>query len=81
MQVSIHFLRRMEELRKKLNHDGWHLEAVDEVGGMRARHPQVADEKVARQRLNDIGLLTSRECRIEFLPCSQRKSVPGLADP
>jgi hypothetical protein len=80
MQVSIYFLHRMEELRKKLNRDGWHLQADDESGEMRARHPEVSDEKVARQRLNDIGLLTSRECRIEFLPYSQRRSVQGLAD-
>jgi hypothetical protein len=34
--------------------------------GMRARHPDVHEEKVARWRLNTLGLLTCRTCRIEF---------------
>ena len=68
MHLSIHMLRRENEVRKTLDRDGWHLQAEEETGRMRARHPQVPDEQVARRRLNDLGLLTCRECRIEFWP-------------
>ena len=69
MQVSILLLQQgNEEVRKTLDRDGWHLQADYDTGGMRARHPQVPDQNVARRRLNDLGLLTSRQCRIEFLP-------------
>jgi hypothetical protein len=33
---------------------------------VRAKHPQVQEESVARRRLNELGLLTCRSCRIEF---------------
>jgi hypothetical protein len=69
MHLSILLLQQEnEEVRKTLDRDGWHLQADHDTGGMRARHPHVPDQKVARRRLNDLGLLTSRQCRIEFLP-------------
>jgi hypothetical protein len=66
MQVSIQMLRNDERVRAALQKDGWHLQSEGRSDAMRARHPEVQEETAARQRLNNIGLLTSRTCRIEF---------------
>jgi hypothetical protein len=46
---------------------GWRLETA---GGpdFSAWHPEVRDQAAARDRLNDLGLLTSSAVRIEFGP-------------
>ena len=66
MHVSIQLLRNDETIRTALQRDGWHLQSEEEPNDMRARHPEVKEEKAARQRLNNLGLLTCRTCRIEF---------------
>jgi hypothetical protein len=66
MLVSFQFLRNGESIRAALQKDGWHLQSVEHSNAMRARHPEVEEERSARQRLNNLGLLTSRACRIEF---------------
>jgi hypothetical protein len=66
VQVSFQFLRNDESVRKALQKDGWHLQSGDQSNSLRARHPDITEESAARQRLTDLGLLTSRFCRIEF---------------
>lgn len=66
MQVSIQMLRNDERIRAVLQKDGWHLQSEAQSNAMNARHPDVREETDARQRLNNLGLLTSRTCRIEF---------------
>jgi hypothetical protein len=60
MRVEIRFLRRADSLKQVLQKDGWKL-----VQHM-ATHPDVRDEQSARNRLSDIGLLTSPSVRIDF---------------
>ena len=66
MHISIQFLRNHEAVRAVLRKDGWHIQPEENPDGVRARHPDVQEESVARHRLNALGLLTSRICRIEF---------------
>jgi len=66
MQVSFEFLRNDESVRAALQKDGWHLQSEQQANAMRARHPEVREEKSACQRLDSLGLLTCRTCRIEF---------------
>ncbi len=66
MHVSIQMLQDHDAVRAALRKDGWHLQPEEQPDGMRAKHPQVHEESVARRRLSDLGLLTCRECRIEF---------------
>jgi hypothetical protein len=60
MRVEIRFLRRAESLKQVLQKDGWKL--VQHT----ATHPEVRDEQAARNRLCDLGLLTSPALRIAF---------------
>jgi hypothetical protein len=71
MKVYIEMLRSSAALRKTLEAAGWKLEAAHE-GGVLAGHPHLRDEADARERLNELGLLTSSAVRIEFPP-----SVPA----
>jgi len=66
MHVSIQLLHDHEAVRAALRKDGWHIQPEERPDGMRARHPDVQEETVARHRLNALGLLTCRTCRIEF---------------
>ncbi len=66
MHVSFKLLRDEESIRATLRKDGWHLQSEEQPNDLRARHPEVQEEKVARQRLHNLGLLTCRTCRIEF---------------
>jgi hypothetical protein len=66
MQVSIQILRDDQSVRAVLQKDGWHLQSEERSDAMSARHPEVKEEKAARQRLSHLGLLTCRTCRIEF---------------
>ena len=66
MHVSIQMLWNDESVRAILQKGGWHLQSEEQSNALRARHPDVKEERAARQRLNDLGLLTSRICRIEF---------------
>ncbi len=65
MRVQLRFIRKAAELQETLENDGWKLEwATDK--SLSARHPQVPDERAARSRLHQLGLLTSSSLGIEF---------------
>jgi len=66
MDLAILLLWNDESVRKILQKDGWHLQSEEQSNALRARHPDVREESAARERLNDLGLLTLRTCRIEF---------------
>jgi hypothetical protein len=68
MRVFIQMLQKDDTVQTALHRDGWQLKADDASGEVRANHPHISDERVARHRLNDLGLLTCRTCRIEFMP-------------
>jgi hypothetical protein len=66
MRLHLRFHRKSEFVQEALQKDGWQLqrEADDSVS---ARHPLVCNETAARNRLQDLGLLTTRAVSIEFL--------------
>ena len=66
MHVSIQMLKEDDTVQMTLQKDGWHFQSNEKTHDVRAKHPRVHQESEARQRLNDLGLLTSRTCRIEF---------------
>jgi hypothetical protein len=65
MDVFIELLRSGSDVRALLREQGWRL---DERGADRllAKHAEVDDQEVARDRLLEAGLLTSATVRIEF---------------
>jgi hypothetical protein len=65
MDLYIELLRDGSEVRALLREQGWRL---DEQGADRllAIHAEVNDQEVARDRLQQAGLLTSAKVRIEF---------------
>jgi hypothetical protein len=73
MKVYFQTLRDHEAVRLILVEHGWR---VDRPSGpaYSARHPAVKDQTAARDRLNEMGLLTSSVVRIAFAPKSS--SVP-----
>jgi hypothetical protein len=76
MKVYIEMLRSPAKLRKALEADGWRLEAAHE-GAVRAGHPNARDAAGVRNRLLELGLLTSSAVRIEFPPTGAGKSDPA----
>jgi hypothetical protein len=67
MNVLFQLLRGADQSLATLRGDGWKLES-ERNGSFLARHPCVTDGKSARDRLNQLGLLTSALLRIEFPP-------------
>jgi hypothetical protein len=67
MTVHIQALRDREGVRRLLLKHGWRLDRASGPSYL-ARHPAVNDQAAARDRLNDVGLLTSPAVRIEFDP-------------
>jgi len=65
MKLLIRMLQHAEDLGQRLRHDGWKLERESD-DNLSATHPLVPDALAARQRLCDLGLLTSREIQIRF---------------
>lgn len=65
MQVHIQVFQRDDHLRQTLEDAGWRLDC-QQTDMILARHPQVDDEPAARQRLHQLGLLTSHSVRIDF---------------
>jgi hypothetical protein len=65
MNVYIELLRGGSDVRALLREHGWRL---DEQGADRllAKHAEVRNQEVARDRLQQAGLLTSPKVRIEF---------------
>jgi hypothetical protein len=71
MHVSIQPLRQADSVYAALRGDGWAVESGP-GGVLHARHPQAPDERAARSRLHDLGLLTAGSLRMEFChpgPC------------
>jgi hypothetical protein len=66
MQVHIEVLRPSNSLSELLRKDGWRLDSPG-PDDLVARHPNVTTESLARSRLNNLGLLTSRKLRIRFV--------------
>jgi hypothetical protein len=65
MDVYIELLRGGIDVRALLRDDGWRLlEKGTDL--LTAQHPQVSDQEDARDRLLQVGLLTSGEVRIAF---------------
>jgi hypothetical protein len=65
MKVQLRFLRHSEAIQAALQKDGWQLVRQSE-DSLIALHPLVADEAAARNRLLDLGLLTSGSLYVEF---------------
>jgi hypothetical protein len=65
MRVHLRFLRKGEIAQEALRNDGWQLER-EQDDSFTARHPLVRDESAARNRLHDLGLLTTGSVAIEF---------------
>ncbi len=66
MRLHLELLRKAHLLRHILRRDGWELKP-QRNHSYSARHPAVADEPAARNRLWQLGLLTSRLVRVDFL--------------
>jgi len=64
MEIQIQFLRHPNVTRQTLRACGWLLSG--EPNSVRAEHPDVDDETSAREALCRLGLLTSRNVRIDF---------------
>ena len=65
MFTRFHFLRDTAGPLQALRGDGWDLRSGP-GGAVEGTHPDVPDEAAARNRLDDIGLLTSPALRIRF---------------
>ena len=66
MRTHFQFLRQHGKIQKLLQYDGWKLES-GQCKSQYAQHPLVPDEISARNRLDQLGLLTSYCLRIEFM--------------
>jgi len=64
MKVQIHVLRRVPSFPDCMRKDGWNVEFEND--SFIAVHPQVKDSDTARERLDRLGILTSRSVRIQF---------------
>ena len=65
MLTRFHFLHEPADLLGALRGDGWDLRS--ETGGsVEGTHPEAPDEVAARERLHELGLLTSSAVRIRF---------------
>jgi hypothetical protein len=65
MLTRFHFLREPATLLSALRVDGWDLHSGP-GGSIGGTHPEAPDEAAARERLHELGLLTSRAVRIRF---------------
>jgi hypothetical protein len=65
MKLYLQVLHRNREVLERLQRDGWELESVS-PNSLWARHPSVATNTEARQRMHRLGLLLSAAVRIEF---------------
>ena len=75
MYLRLNLLRWPDYLRETLSQDGWVISASERNDALDASHREVISERIARLRLQSLGLLTSSALRIEFCPWRQ-KSVP-----
>jgi hypothetical protein len=73
MHIRIQLLRDPDELRHALRRDGWKFSSGPHDTVV-ATHPSVPDEVAARDRLHQLGLLTSSCLRIDFCRARKRTS-------
>jgi hypothetical protein len=66
MKVHISPLDPLFALQERLERDGWRVDPGQD-GSLVASHTAVTNEPRARWRLHLMGLLTSRNVRIEFV--------------
>ena len=67
MKIRFELLRHAVDVRETLRIHGWRLDYINgNENSVSASHPEVQDQLVARNRLNDMGLLTSSSVRITF---------------
>jgi len=76
MRIHVRFLRETEEIQEALQKDGWQLE-WERDDFLTAQHPLVQDETAARNRLQELGLLTTASVGIEFVRFKAYRSVNG----
>ena len=69
MILHVQFLENAENVRENLLRDGWRAEPQPD-GSLIISHPQVSDEEAARERLDQLGVLTSQAIRLDFEPPS-----------
>jgi hypothetical protein len=65
MHVRVVALRSPGGVEDLLRADGWRV-LKGEDGALSASHPEIMDQQAARNRLLDLGLLTSGAVRIDF---------------
>jgi hypothetical protein len=65
MKVRIQVLRRGPSLSVRLQRAGWRVESESERA-LVVYHPEVRDAGEARERLNQLGMLTSAALRIDL---------------
>jgi hypothetical protein len=76
MRIHVRKVRPFDSLWVILEKDGWRRTAGSADGGWLS-HPEAPDQSAARQRLGDLGLLTSRCLRIEFESYSTKRTTPA----
>jgi hypothetical protein len=76
MRIHVRFLRETDAIQEALQKDGWQLE-WERDDFLTAQHPLVQDEAAARNRLQELGLLTARSVGIEFVRLRVYRSVNG----
>jgi hypothetical protein len=67
MDIHFEMVRGANELQALLKGNGWQLDPGSATH-LTARHAEVHDQPTARNRLLQMGLLTSNRLRIEFGP-------------
>jgi hypothetical protein len=65
MRIHVCKVGRFDSLPGIFRQDGWRMTEVSS-DSLWLSHPEAPDQDTARQRLGDLGLLTSRRLRIEF---------------
>lgn len=65
MYLLVQPLREAEQLRQVFAEDGWRVNQA-QCDVLRVEHPNVTDQRGARERLQTLGLLTSSSCHIDF---------------
>lgn len=77
MIVQIKMLQPADEVKEHLERGGWRI-VEEHAEGWNVRHRNVTTEADARQRLQELGLLTSAQLRIRFVKVRPRRQlVPG----
>ena len=69
MILHVQLFEHAEAMQEILRRDGWKVKAQPD-GSFTISHPHVPDEEAARDRLDQLGLLTSPAVRFDFEPPS-----------